>query len=117
MQIAENKYHNTIKQEYKDLVDTIVNSNRNTFHAYTFHRLLSLGLLIDFTFTYVRPLDPEQYVSIELNLKEYGMVIIVIDVRSNYGRVANDESVSVLERFLEDFDTGLNATKKKKGLF
>ena len=114
MPIAENKYHNTIKQEYKDLVDTIVNSNRNTFHAYTIHRLLSLGLLIDFTFNYVRPIDPDQYVSIELDLKENGTVIFIIDVRTNYGRVANDESVSVLRKFLKDFDTGLNAPKKKR---
>lgn len=116
MHITENKYHNTIKQEYKDLVDTIVNSNRNSFHAYTFHRLFSLGLLIDFTFTYVRPLDPDQYVTIEVNLKEHGVVVFVIDVRSNYGRIANDESRVVLKRFLKDFDTGLNA-KKKRGLF
>jgi hypothetical protein len=57
-------------------------------------------------------------VSIELNLKEYGMVLFIIDVRTNYGRVGNEESTVYSERFLDDFDTGLNATKKKKkGLF
>lgn len=115
MQIAENKYHSTIKQEYKDLVNTLVNSNRNSFHAYTIHRLLSLGLLIDFNFNYIRPVDPDQYVLIELNLKEHGKVLFIIDVKSNYGRVANDDSVAVLRKFLNDFDTGL--TKKKRGLF
>lgn len=114
MQITENKYHNTIKQEYKDLVDTIVNSNRNAFHAYTIHRLLSLGLLIDFTFSYIRPVDPAEYVSIALNLKEHGVVLFIIDVRTNYGRVANDEGKAVLRKFLKDFDTGLNVTKKRK---
>lgn len=116
MQITENKYHQTIKQEYKDLVDTLVNSNREVFHAYTIHRLLSLGLLIDFTFSYVRPESPEQYVSIQLSLKEHGMVLFVIDVKSNYGRIADDESREVLKVFLKDFNTGLNAPKKK-GLF
>lgn len=116
MHITENKYHHTIKQEYRDLVDTIVNSNRNSFHAYTIHRLLNLGLLIDFTFTYVRPPE-DQYVSIELSLKEHGVVLFVIDVKSNYGRVANDQSNAVLKQFLEDFDTGLEVKKKKRGLF
>jgi hypothetical protein len=116
MQITENKYHSTIKQEYKSLVDTLVNSNRNSFHAYTIHRLLSLGLLIDFTFSYIRPGDPDQYVSIELNLKEYGMVLFIIDVRTNYGRIGSEESTAVLRKFLDDFDTGLSTKKKKKGL-
>lgn len=116
MDIAENKYHSTIKVEFKDLVDNMVNSSRKKFHMYTIHRLLSLGLLIDFPFKY---LDPSEVgcIGIELDLKESGKAAFLIDPKSEYGRMANKQTEEVLTHFLQHFDTGCDTLKKRRSWF
>jgi len=75
--------------------------------VYTIHRLLSLGLLIDFQYKYLKQ-ESSLDICIELDLKQYGKVQFSIDSDSNYGCVANKESLKVLKNFLDNFDTGLN---------
>lgn len=113
MSIVENKYHSTIKVEFRDLVDNIVNSSRKSYHMYTIHRLLSLGLLIDFPFRYVKTED-QNYVSIELDLKEDGKTLFIVDPDSDYGSIANKESKENLQNFLQHFSTVCENKKGRK---
>jgi hypothetical protein len=115
MSIVENKYHSTIKVEFRDLVDNIVNSSRQKYHMYTIHRLLSLGLLIDFPFNYVKTEQPG-WVGVELDLKDKGKVLFTIDPDSGYGNIANEGNIT-LEHFLQNFDTGCDTLTKRRSLF
>lgn len=108
MQIQENKYHSTVKLEFRDLVENMVNRGRTVFHMYTIHRLLSLGLLIDFTYEYTPNVKEDPYVEMEINLQEFGVARFKINTQSNYGSVADDLSMQVLKGFLLNFDTGLD---------
>ncbi|QIW88658.1 hypothetical protein P59_060 [Bacillus phage P59] len=108
MSIKENKYHSTVKLEFRDLIGNIVQRDRSVFHMYTVHRLLSLGLLVDFTYEYTPNSNPDKYIGIELDLKQHGKVNFKIDTESNYGSVADDLSLQVLKNFLKNFDTGLD---------
>jgi hypothetical protein len=108
MGMKENKYHSTVKLEFKSLVDNIVQRSRSVFHMYTIHRLLSLGLLIDFTYEYETNDTSDKYICINLDLKEHGIVKFKIDTDSNYGSVADDLSKQVLDNFLKNFNTGLD---------
>ncbi|AMB18625.1 hypothetical protein BH780_gp042 [Bacillus phage Eldridge] len=116
MMIKENKYHSTIKSEFKDLVWSLVFEGRTAYHLYTIHRLLNLGLLIDFQFKYCPNKTADQYVHIELDLKEFGRVTFKINTETDYVVIADDLSIRVLEKFLEDFDTGLDDKAKKRSL-
>ncbi|QDP42836.1 hypothetical protein HWC53_gp052 [Bacillus phage vB_BmeM-Goe8] len=116
MSIKENKYHNTVKLEFRDLVASFTQRDRSQYHMFTIHRLLSLGLLIDFTYRYCTNSTPDKYIRIELDLKEHGRVLFKINTESNYGSVADDISMKVLENFLVNFDTGLD-DKGKRGSF
>lgn len=116
MNIAENKYHSTIKVEFKDLVRNIANSERTHFHTYTIHRLLSLGLLIDFPFQYVKNSCCDCKIEVELDLKAYGKVTFRIDPDTNYGYIANESSKEILKDFSETFSTNIEnpeSTKRK----
>jgi hypothetical protein len=117
MAIDGNKYHSTIKVEFRDLIDNLVQSNRKTFHLYTIHRLLSLGLLVDFTFQYVKVEDPETHIGIELSLDGFGEVLFIVDIESNYVGIASDNYKDVLQNFLDKFDTSLEKQVDKKRVF
>lgn len=99
-----NKYQSTIKVEFRDLVSNLVKSKRKSFHLYTIHRLLSLGLLIDFTFQYIKIKEPQECIGIELCLDNFGKVLFIVDVDSNYVRISGDGK-TILENFLNHFDT------------
>lgn len=116
MNIVENKYHSTIKVEFRDLVDNIVNSERKRFHLYTIHRLLSLGLLIDFPFEYIKTDEPN-IVGLQLDLKEYGKVVFQVDIESNYGSVADEEQIERLRTFANQYDTNIENMQKRRSLF
>lgn len=117
MPIAENKYHSTVKVEFRDLIENMINSNRKVFHVYSIHRLLSLGLLIDFTFRYVTPPSKNNNdIFIELDLKEYGNVLFNLNTVSNYGGIANTKSMEVLNYFLDNYKP-CQDKPKKRGLF
>lgn len=116
MSIVENKYHSTIKVEFRDLVDNIVNSKRTSYHIYTIHRLLSLGLLIDLPFKYVKT-EQSEYIGIELDLKESGKALFLVNPDSDYGSVANEGSMTVLTHFLDNFNTGCDLKSKRRKLF
>lgn len=76
--MSGNKYHDTVKVEFRDLIENIVNSGRKSFHLFTIHRVLSLGLLIDYTFQY-KQLDEPSKIGIELELKGFGKVLFVVE--------------------------------------
>lgn len=115
MNIAENKYHSTIKVEFKDLVKNLLFSERTKFHMYTIHRLLSLGLLIDFPFQYIKTQEPDKSVGVELDLKEHGKVTFLVNLESNYGSLASGQCEATLQQFLENFDTSLEFVEESKG--
>jgi hypothetical protein len=104
MSIRENKYHSTVKLEFRDLVDNIVSRGRSVYHVYVIHRLLSLGLLVDFTYQYIPNQANDNFVYIELDLQEFGKVRFQINTESNYGSVADELSMQILRRFLDDYD-------------
>ncbi|ALA13163.1 hypothetical protein TSARBOMBA_47 [Bacillus phage TsarBomba] len=108
------KQQPNLKAEFRDLVSNMINSNRTSHHTYTIHRLLSLGLLIDFTFHYVES-DQKDWVRIELDLKQDGKVRFTINTESQYGQVEDEESKEVLAQFLEHFDVGYARVQKRKG--
>lgn len=110
MNSTGNKYQSTIKVEFRDLICNIVQSNRKSFHMYTIHRLLSLGLLINFDFRYIDTSE-EGIVEIELDLKEHGVVVFSVDLDSNYVKIAEDGYRRTLEQFLDTFET------KNKSIF
>lgn len=116
MNIVENKYHSTVKVEFRDLVDHIINSNRKRFHMYTIHRLLSLGLLIDFPFKYIKTKNACS-IAIELDLKESGKAVFIVDPESDYGSIADERSKKVLKHFLQNFDVTCEPIKKKRRFF
>lgn len=111
------KYNDTIKVEFRDLIENLVGSSRTTFHLYTIHRILSLGLLVDFTFQYVRVSEPDKYTGIELDLKEHGKVLFIVDIESNYVHIANENYKTILRDFLSTFDTHLKRTTRKSRVF
>ncbi|AMQ66584.1 hypothetical protein BH753_gp102 [Bacillus phage Shbh1] len=104
-----NKYHSTIRVEFRDLIKNLVESSRKNFHIYTIHRLLSLGLLIDFTFRYVK-VEECDCVGIEMDLKNTGKVLFVTDIDSNYVKISNKDK-RVLQSFLEELSTISEANK------
>lgn len=108
------KQQPNLKAEFRDLVSNMINSNRTSHHTYTIHRLLSLGLLIDFTFHYIES-DQEDWVRIELDLKQDGKVRFTINTESQYGQVEDEESRKVLVQFLDHFDVGYEKVQKRKG--
>ncbi|AEW47013.1 hypothetical protein BCP78_0006 [Bacillus phage BCP78] len=108
------KQQPNLKAEFRDLVSNMINSNRTSHHTYTIHRLLSLGLLIDFTFHYIES-DQKDWVRIELDLKQDGKVRFTINTESQYGQVEDEESKEVLVQFLEHFDVGYEKVQKRKG--
>ncbi|APZ82518.1 hypothetical protein Goe27_00530 [Bacillus phage vB_BsuM-Goe27] len=112
MNIPENKYHSTIKLEFRDLVDNIVSRGRKVFHVYTIHRLLSLGLLIDFRFAYI-PNNDGTTIIIELDLKEHGNVRFSVNAGTNYGSVLDDVSMKNLTDFLANYNTKLDDIEQK----
>jgi hypothetical protein len=116
MNIVENKYHSTIKVEFRDLVDNILHSNRDNYHMYTIHRLLSLGLLIDFPFKYVKAKESD-FIWIELDLKDSGKVLFAVNPDSDYGSIADEESKAILIHFLSTFDIGCDTKSKRRSLF
>jgi hypothetical protein len=113
--IKENKYHNTVKLEFRSVIGSIVEGDRSLHHMYIIHRLLSLGLLIDFTYEYVQNTDPDQNIYIEMDMNEHGKARFSIDTKSNYGCIADEFSEKVLEDFLNNYDTGLDGGKGVRG--
>lgn len=105
--MKQNKYHDTIKIEFRELMQDFVESKRRTFHGYTIHRALTTGLLIGFTFDYVRNDDCRENVHIKLNLEEFGAVTFYINIDSGYGNVLDAESKETMIQFINQFDTEL----------
>lgn len=112
--MSSSKYKDTVKVEFKSLIDNIVNSSRKSFHLYTIHRVLSLGLLIDFTFHYVQVDNSKERIGIELDLKNHGVALFIVDIETSYVKVS-EESVDILNSFLKSFGTCLVKKKRKKG--
>lgn len=103
-----NKYHDTIKLEFKELLRDFIVSKRRTFHCYTIHRALTMGLLIGFTFNYVSHSECQKDIHIDLNLEEYGIVTFYIDIESGYGNILNTENRETVIDFIENFSTELS---------
>lgn len=110
-----NKYQDTVKVEFRDLIENLVMSNRKSFHLYTVQRILSLGLLIDFRFNYIKLGNPEQ-VGIELRIPGYGPVIFVVDVDSSYCTITEQDK-DLLKKFIEKFDVEMKALPDGKHIF
>jgi hypothetical protein len=113
--IKENKYHSTVKLEFRGVMGNIVEGGRTSHHMYTIHRLLSLGLLIDFTYEYIQADALDQNVYIEMDMKNYGKACFRIDPKSNYGEVADQRSREVFEDFLDNDSTDLGGGKGMRG--
>lgn len=111
-----NKYHSTIKVEFRDLIKHLLESDRKSFHMYTIHRILSLGLLIDFPFHY-RQTPELETVGIELDLGKFGAVLFIVDIESNYAKVADEGYKQVLQNFLDNFDVRLEKNGKSRRIF
>lgn len=109
--MSGNKYHDTVKVEFRDLIENIVNSERKSFHLFTIHRVLSLGLLIDYTFQYKQLDDPSQ-IGIELGLKGFGKVLFVVDIESSYCQISKEDK-QLLQEFVERFDICVEALPNK----
>lgn len=105
--VERNMYHDTIKLEFKDLMRDFIVSQRRDFHGYTIHRALTTGLLIGFTFDYIRNDNCRDNVHLQMNLKEFGNVTFYINIDSGYGNVLDEESRDTIARFVLDFDTEL----------
>jgi hypothetical protein len=58
----------------------------------------------------------DQYVFIELDLKEHGKATFRIDTQSDYVNIADEIGMSVLGKFYDSFDTGLDDKGKKRSL-
>jgi hypothetical protein len=113
MVIKENKYHSTVKLEFKQVVQSMVEEDRTSYHIYTIHRLLSLGLLVDFTHEYLKNTTDDEYVYIRLDLKEFGNVCFKIDTSINRGGVADERSMQVLRNFVGLYNISLEDTGQK----
>lgn len=113
--MSGNKYHDTVKIEFRDLIENIVESNRKHFHLYTIHRILSLGLLIDFTFKY-KILDNPEQIGIEFTLMGFGKVMFIVDIESGYCSISRDDK-NLLKEFVEKFDINLNMATERKRIF
>ncbi|WNO29793.1 hypothetical protein [Bacillus phage SDFMU_Pbc] len=113
MKINENKYHSTVKLEFRDLIGTFINTDRSIFHMYSIHRLLHLGVLVDFTYEYCKNTTDDKFIEVKLDLKEFGLAYFKIDTDSNYGSIADEESRKVLESFYVSYDTELGDAKRQ----
>lgn len=102
-----NKYLDTIKMEFQEIMLRFVESNRKSFHAYTIHRALSLGLLIGNEFRYIS--SPERnFVIIELDLQEDNSVKFFIDTESGYGNLMCEDDTAKVSEFISNFDVRLS---------
>jgi len=100
------KCQDTVKTEFKDLIQSLVESNRTRHHLYIIHRLLSLGLLIDFSFRYRNVSEPNK-IGIELDLKEYGQVMFIVDTDTSYAEFASYGCKDLLNNFIVGYNTQL----------
>lgn len=92
-------------------------SHRERFHLYTIHRILSLGLLIDFTFSYKKIDESGDYIGIELSLGEHGTMMFNVNIGSDYVKINDDGSKEVLKKFLENYDVELKQKNEGKRIF
>lgn len=115
--MVKEKYTSTIRVEFKELICNIVESERKTFHIYTIQRILSLGLLVDFTYKYIKLSNPEGSVGLELDLNKYGSVVFILDLDSNYVTLRRQRDREILEKFLEGFEVEMKKTKPHHRVF
>ncbi|UXQ88917.1 hypothetical protein Thu_57 [Bacillus phage Thurquoise] len=116
MNVVGNKHQPNLKAEFRDLVGNMINSNRSSYHMYSIHRLLSLGLLIDFTFKYIEA-EQSDWVRIELDLRDYGKVVFAINTDSEYGQIEDEDGKEILVHFMENYDTGCDRIEKRRSIF
>lgn len=113
----ENKYISVVQLEFKEIIENLLSSNRKDFHMFTIHRILSLSLLVDFSFSYVPSDKLREEVCIQLDLGEWGCSHFVVDIDSNYARIRTEEDRGVLEAFIQTYDTRILERGKKRKIF
>ncbi|AFQ96312.1 hypothetical protein [Bacillus phage vB_BceM_Bc431v3] len=116
MNVVGNKHQPNLKAEFRDLVGNMINSNRSSYHMYSIHRLLSLGLLMDFTFKYIEA-EQSDWVRIELDLREHGKVVFAINTDSEYGQIEDEDGREVLVHFMENYVTECDRVEKRRSIF
>lgn len=103
----KNSYEANLKIDFCSMLCDLISSERTYFHIYYLHRLLSLGLLADFNYRYVKGDDTGVMVGIMLELGIYGEVLFIIDVDENYAEIANKISRDNVIKFIDAFSDRL----------
>jgi hypothetical protein len=103
--IKKNIYHDTLKMEFKSLLEGIVESKRREYHVYTVHRVINSGIMLGFHFKYVKSEDPEKYAEVEFYLGESGKISFVINLETQYAILKPEGHKEILKDFVHAYDT------------
>lgn len=100
-------YEERLRIDFCSLLRDLISSERTYFHIYSLHRLLSLSLLADFNYRYVKGDDAGSLIGIMLDLGVYGEVLFVVDVNENSAKIANKISRDNVIKFIDAFSDRL----------
>jgi hypothetical protein len=103
--IKKNIYHDTMKMEFKSLLNGIIESKRKEYHVYTVHRIINSSIMLGFHFRYVETAMPEKYNEIELQLGEVGTVSFLINLETQYVIIKPEGHKDILHEFIQTYDT------------
>lgn len=102
---ANKIYHDTLKQEFKDSLYRMVNSERSFYHMYAIDRLCTQGVMIGFDYDYIPcPDKPGQFKKV-LHLGSFGDIIWELDYKTGYAYISGDNCIKAIKNWLEDFST------------
>ncbi|AEW47505.1 hypothetical protein Spock_63 [Bacillus phage Spock] len=93
---AGNPSNMDVKNELCELIDTMVNGHRTSFHMYTIHRLLSLSLLNSYEFKYLETPESD-WIRVQITFDKEKSVTIGINTCSQYGQIEDEESLDILK--------------------
>lgn len=102
--IAEEKYRDIIKVEFKDMIEKFL-PPRKTFHAYTIGRACTHSTMLGFDYTYYVIEGRTDVIGKRLDLGYYGTIDFEIECQSNYGTIASEDSEEVIQHFLQNYST------------
>ena len=96
-------YVDVLKEDFKELLESLLKSDRSFYHMYIIDRVCIQGALIGFDYRY--SLDSRGNVIKELDLGKYGKLEWSIECTTGYGTLSSADSCIVIARFLKEFST------------
>lgn len=110
-------FSDTVEFEFRDLLYNIAHGERKKYHMYTIHRLMSLGLLNDYRFSYEKVGNDRNKIAIKIDLKSSGVVTFLLDMETGYASIASKDSLNNINFYLHNFDYRVGNLNQDDKLF